>query len=413
MKPAIKKLPASQVEVEVKLTDAEFKVYFEPAFEQALSQVQLKGFRPGMAPKDLAAQAVDHDKVFEKAFMAAVRSTLDQIKVENDWTFIDQPRVEMLEQKDGVGYKAVLTLFPEIDLGDYKKIAAKVFSQPSEIKIDEAEIEKTLKWLRESRAKVTLVDRVSANGDMIECDIETKVEGKVLDNASFKKERFVVGDSRFIKGFDEQLVNRKAGEEFSFSLVAPADYWQEDLRKKKLDFTVKIHGVYERTLPDLTDEFAQALGPSFKTVADITKNIREGLTQEKMDKEVERKRLEVLNQVVKGSKMELPEVMVSRTLDGIVADMKPMLTLEAGQTQEQLDKELRVKLLDRAKQNVASNLVLYRIAQIEKLEPTGEEVEAEAKKHQVDPGTHYDYIYGRLQNQKVFQLLESLASKEK
>jgi trigger factor len=413
MKPAIKKLPASQVEVEVKLTDAEFKVYFEPAFEQALSRVQLKGFRPGMAPKDLAAQAVDHDKVFEKAFMAAVRATLDQIKIENDWTFIDQPRVEMLEQKDGVGYKAVLTLFPEIEMGDYKKIAAKVFSQASEIKIDEAEIEKTLKWLRESRAKVTLVDRVSANGDMIECDIETKVEGKVLDNASFKKERFVVGDSRFIKGFDEQLVNRKAGEEFSFSLVAPADYWQEDLRKKKLDFTVKIHGVYERTLPDLTDEFAQALGPSFKTVADITKNIREGLTQEKMDKEIERKRLEVLNQVVKGSKMELPEVMVSRTLDGIVADMKPMLTLEAGQTPEQLDKELRVKLLDRAKQNVASNLVLYKIAQIEKLEPTGEEVEAEAKKHQVDPETHYDYIYGRLQNQKVFQLLENLASKEK
>jgi FKBP-type peptidyl-prolyl cis-trans isomerase (trigger factor) len=105
--------------------------------------------------------------------------------------------------------------------------------------------------------------------------------------------------------------------------------------------------------------------------------------------------------------------MVSRTLDGIVADMKPMLTLEAGQTPEQLDKELRVKLLDRAKQNVASNLVLYKIAQIEKLEPTGEEVEAEAKKHQVDPETHYDYIYGRLQNQKVFQLLESLASKEK
>ncbi len=413
MKPAIKKLPASQVEVEVKLTDAEFKVYFEPAFEQALSQVQLKGFRPGMAPKDLAAQAVDHDKVFEKAFMAAVRATLDQIKIENDWTFIDQPRVEMLEQKDGVGYKAVLTLFPEIEMGDYKKIAAKVFSQPSEIKIDEAEIEKTLKWLRESRAKVTLVDRVSANGDMIECDIETKVEGKVLDNASFKKERFVVGDSRFIKGFDEQLVNRKAGEELTFSLTAPADYWQEDLRKKKLDFKVVVHGVYERVLPELTDEFAQTLGPSFKTVADITKNIREGLTQEKMDKEIERKRLEVINQVVKTSKMELPEIMVSRTLDGIVADMKPMLTLEAGQTQEQLDKELRVKLLDRAKQNVASNLVLYKIAQIEKLEPTGEEVEAEAKKHQVDPETHYDYIYGRLQNQKVFQLLESLASKEK
>lgn len=404
-----KKLPKSQIEVEVAMDVKEFQKYWQPAFDEAASKVVIKGFRPGAAPKEMTEQGVNHDQVFERAVKDAVRVSLNEHTESESLTLIDQPRVEVLDAKEGVVYKAVLTVFPEIKLGNYKKIAAKVFADRKPIVIAPEEIEKTINWLLGSRASTVLAARESKKGDLVELDVETTVEAKPLEGASFKGDRFVVGESHFIKGFDEKIENHKAGDEFSFSIVAPKDYWQKHLQGKTLDFKVKIHGVYDRKLPELNDEFVKTLGPTLKSIADLKKNIEEGLTVEKKEKEDERIRLKVLEEIAKDSKMELPEIMVERTLVAMIEDVKKMLPKEPNQSPEAFEKDLREKMRVRAEQNVATNLVMYQIAKDEKLEPTKEEVEADAKQNNVDLEKHYDYSYGRVQNQKVFALLEGMA----
>ena len=109
--------------------------------------------------------------------------------------------------------------------------------------------------------------------------------------------------------------------------------------------------------------------------------------------------------------MDLPAVIIERTLDGMVADMARMIPPGENKKPDELAKEMREKLRDRAIANVSGNLVMYKLAQVEKLEPTAEEIGAEAAKRGVDLEKEHDYIYGTLQNQKVFAFLEAQAAK--
>lgn len=413
MKHDIKTLPASQIELTVTLDEKEFAGYYQAAEDAAAAEVTIKGFRKGTAPREVVVPLLNHDNVFRDAINEAVRWSLNEIKSQNTWTFIDQPRIEVTDGEPGKGisYKATLTLFPEIELGDYKKIAAKIFSEQKEVTVPEEEVTKTIDWVRGSRAKETRVARGAALGDLVEIDIDTESEGKPVPHSSFKGDRFILGESSFIAGFDAQLVGKKENEVVQFSIVAPKDYWQKELQGKQLNFTVVIHGVFERELPELTDAFAQSLGSKFKTAADFISSVRDGLTQEKKDKEIEKLRIRTIDEIAKTSKMDIPAVLIERTLDGMVADVARMVPPEDNKKPEDLMKEMREKLADRAKTNVAANLVMYKLAQVEKLEPTAEEVGAEATRRGVDLEKQHDYIYGTLQNQKIFAFLEAQAVK--
>lgn len=408
MKHDIKKLPGSQVELKVALEDSEFKTYYEAAESQAAANVTIKGFRKGTAPKELVAAALDHDAVFHTAINEAVRRSLNEVKAEHDWTLIDQPRIEVTDGEPGKGikYTATLTVFPEIKLGNYAKIAAKTFADRKPVVVAEEEITKTIEWLRGSRAKETRVARGAQAKDLVEVDIEAESGGVAVPNSSFQGDRFILGESNFIAGFDKHLEGKKENEVVKFSITAPKDYWQKELQEKQLDFTVVVRGVFERELPALDDAFAQSLGPNFKTADDLLKNVREGLTMEKTEKENEKLRAKALEAIAKDSTMDIPTVLIERTLDSMVADVQRMVPAGENKNPEALIKEMREKLRDRAKANVVSNLVMYKLAQVEKLEPTAEEVGAEAARLGVDLEKEHDYIYGTLQNKKVFEFLE-------
>src|SRR3989338_4069700 len=113
MKSTVKKLPGSQVELEVSLEQKDFQPYWDQVYQEALSSVQLKGFRPGTAPKEMAEQAVDKEKVFDQAANQAVHFSLNDTTKGNEWILVDQPYVEVLPSDSGLKYKATLTIFPE------------------------------------------------------------------------------------------------------------------------------------------------------------------------------------------------------------------------------------------------------------------------------------------------------------
>jgi trigger factor len=414
MKHDIKKLPKAQIEVSVTLDDKEFAGYYEAAETKAAGEVTIKGFRKGAAPKEMVAAALDHDAIFHSAINEAVRWSLNEIKIENNWTFIDQPKIEITEGEPGKGitYKASLTIFPEIKLGDISKIAKKVFADKKPVEVTEEEVAKTLEWIRGSRAAETRVVREAKLGDLVEADIDTECEEKPVKGASLQNDRFILGESNFIVGFDKHLEGKKENEVIKFSIVAPKDYWQKELQGKQLDFTVTLRGVFERKLPDLTDEFAVGLGGKFKTVEDLKNSIKEGVKMEKQEKELEKLRIKVLEEISKDSKMDIPDIMVERTLDDMMDQYGQYLKGEATDTkQEEFRSEMRNKLRERAVSNVSNNLVMYKIAQEQNLVPTAEEIEAEAAHHNVDAEKQHEQLYAMLQNKKVFEYLESFAVK--
>lgn len=415
MKYTSKKLPGSIIELEVTLDQKEFQSYWQVIYDQAISQVDLKGFRPGTAPKELADKAIDKEKVFEEAVSNAVRDNLKEITQEKDWQLIDQPKIEVLDSNPlangNFKYKATLTIFPEVKLGNYKKIAKDILASKKEVVITDQELEQSTKWVLNSRVKTSRVNREVQKGDMAEVEYEGFLDGKKLENLSGKEDKFVVEEGKFIPGFWENVLNHKEGDNLEFSTTFPKDYFDKNLQDKKVEFKLHLKAVFARELPELTDEFVKSLG-KFTGVEDFKNNVRNGMKQEKENREQERLRLKILEEIGRASTTDVPKIMIEKTLNNMVAEYGQM-------TQNtKSDEELKRLLEEKAKTSVLNNLALYQIAKEEKLEPTPEEIKEESNKFlahsqfskepKIDPQRLYDYIYGIVQNKKVFQYLESL-----
>ena len=397
MKSSFKNLPSSIVELNVELTLEEFNEYWQPIFDQALSQVHLKGFRPGQAPREMAKNAVDQEKVFEKAAHEAIRFSLNKIAEENNWTIIDKPQVNIDSHDKGFKYTAKLTLFPEIKLGDYKKIAKKwckkFAEEKKDITVTEKEVDDSIEWLRNSRAKLTETDRPAQIGDVVE----------ITDVVQNKPDKFILGQGNFLPDFENNLKNHAKGEGLNFSIEIPADYWKEDLRGKKMDFKIKINKVFNRELPELNEEFIRALGKGFDNLDSLKKSIKDGIFAEKETKEKDKNRLRIIEEIAQESKMDIPQVMIDKV-------------------EEQFGKE-------GAKKRVTTQLVIYKIVELENLKPNEEEINkemrgidpvrslarakgaspkdlGEATSNGIDNPKFYEYIYNVLQTRKVFEFLE-------
>jgi len=112
MKSKFEKKPGSIIHVEVELTPEEFKAYWQKVYDASIGKVHLKGFRPGQAPKELASQALDPEKIFEQAANDAVRFGLNELAEENKWTVIDKPSVTIKGDGTNFKYEVDLTVFP-------------------------------------------------------------------------------------------------------------------------------------------------------------------------------------------------------------------------------------------------------------------------------------------------------------
>ncbi len=411
MKSNFKTAKGSKINVEVSLDNAEVKEYWDREYEREAAKVNLKGFRPGMAPREMVDKAIDKNHVLEHAVGDAIRFSLNKIVEENDWTVIDQPKVEVksepdaLDKNKGLEYKAEITIFPKVELPDYKKIANKINADKKEVAVTEDEINKSLEWLKKSRATLVRAARPAKIGDVTEVDFETKLDGKILDGGKVEGDKFELGEGKFIPGFEEKLESHKEGDVVEFSLTAPSDYWNKDLQGKKLDFKVTIKAVFDSQLPEVNDDFAKSLG-KFKDVAELKSNISDGLKMEKEMKETEKRRVKIVEDIVKNAKIDVPEVFVERTLDGLLEEYKDALT-RAGKSAEDARKNMR----EAAEKRVVANIAITEIAKLENIEPSKEEIEEESRHHQaeakdVDVSKYYDYIYGILINRKTFEFLE-------
>ena len=401
MKYTHKDLPGSVKSLEINLTQVEFAKYWEVVHGEAVQNVELKGFRKGTAPKEMAAAAIDQDKVFSEAATRAIREILKEITAEKGWEIVDQPKINIEEKGKDLMFKVDLVVFPEIKLGNYKKIAKKVFSEKKPVVADDKEVQEAINWILNSRAKIVRVANAAKMGDVVNISYKGKDDQFILGHSHIEegecehcdadggkhKAEHKHDDSKTI---DKKIVGHKEGEEFD---------------------GIKLTGVFERQIPEMTDALAEELG-KFKTVDELKASIKDGIQKEKEMKEAEKLRIKVLEEIVKDSKIDMPEVMVEKTLAGMLEEYKMYFKDKVKED------ELKIKLKPEAEKSVASNLVLYKMAKDEKVEPTAAEIEAESNKFlatlrpdmasKVDPQRIYNYSYDIVKNKKVFEFLEGL-----
>lgn len=422
----IKKLPKSQVEIQISVPAAEFEKFIDEAAEELSKDLKIDGFRPGKAPRNIVEQKIGAEKILAHGAERAIKKTYVDAIVKNKLDTIGEPKITITKIAKGndLEYKAVAAVMPGITLSNYRKDVKAVKKTPSP-KATEEQIQKELENLQKSRAKLVTVSRVAKKGDRVEIDFEVLVDGKPIEGGTAKKHPLTIGENYFIPGFEDQLVGMKEQEEKEFELAFPKSYHQKELAGFPARFKVKMTLVQEKDLPKIDDEFAKNLG-KFENLESLKKSLSEGIELEQKKKNEEKWRTETIGKVAAGSQIDFPDLLVEQELDKMMAEFEQNIAQMGLKLETYLEniKKSKSEIVkgwqETAEKRVRSALVLKEIAKVEEIEVPAKEIEEEMSRvmayyksvpdmeKNVDMEKLHDYTKGILTNEKVFKFLESL-----
>jgi len=443
MKQEFKSLPDSEAEIAVILAFSEFEPFLKKAAVSISEEIEIEGFRRGKAPYDIVVKKVGEMRIYEKAANLAVEKFYLEVmkrlmEEKKDFTPIGRPEITITKLALGndLEYKIKIVILPVFELPDYKSIAKKVMSGRKEISVSEEEVEKSLNWIIDSRSTFLRVERPIRQGDLVEIDFsarggsasggEVGKDNVLIDGGHSKNHPLVVGEGRFIPGFEDKLIGMRKDEEKSFDLKMPDDYHEKSLAGQTLNFKVKVSLVQEKRIPELTDEFAKSFG-QFSSLDALKKSVRERMVFEKEKKESERLRIAIMDEIASQTKIELPKILIDAELDKMISELKQGIENMKMKWEEYLaqikksEDDLRKEWNEQAKRRVKIALCLAKIAKLEKIEPSEEEIKKEvdralarygfteeAKKN-IDEEALRDYAVSMTRNEKVFEFLETIS----
>jgi trigger factor len=418
-----KDLEKSQIELTVEFSAEEFQPYIEKGTTKISEKVKIEGFRPGKAPLEVLKAKVGEMSIMEEAANIAIKKTIDDIIEQNTMgrPAVGQPKVEITKLAPGnpVEFKIILSIMPTVALGKYKDLNIKV----TEAKVEEADIEKTLKELQEMRVKEVISEEAVADGDKVLVDVEMFMEKVPLEGGQTKGLAVIIGKNYFVAGFDKNLLGAKKGDDRDFSLPFPTDHHQQNLAGKMVDFKVKISEVYTRELPEVNDEFAT--GFRFENLADLRKAMTDNILADRTNSANQKTEIEMLEAIINDTKFgEIPESMVESETHHMLHEIEDNLTHQGSKMADYLQhlnktkEQFALDLVPSALKRVKTALAMKEVGIVEKIEVSAEEIEKkivelkETHKHDKslddlakDPA-YLRYLGNVLQNEKVLNKLK-------
>lgn len=410
-----------------KLDATEWAIFDRRAYDQNKGKYNVPGFRKGHVPKNVLEQRYGKGLFFEDALYLAAQEYYTEFLDKNKKVepvsrpSIDDKSIKMDEK--GVTFAVVVTVRPEVKLGDYKGLTIK---KATVQKVKPADVDAELDKVRERNARfVEINDRPVEDGDQVNLDYCGKVDGVAFEGGTAQKQSLTIGSHTFIEGFEEQLIGMNIGETRDINVTFPAEYHSQELAGKNAVFTVTINGITKKELPALDDEFAKDVS-EFATLKeykeDIKKNIAEKY-QKEADNQDESKLVET---VVNNAEIIIPDVMIEEQIDQYVEDFKYQLTYQGLNLEnyfkytETTMEQLRATYRERAEKSVRTRLVFEEIVKVEKIKASAKAVDARIKEYAERINRSYEEVISQLsdedrryfENQVVTDALIALLKKE-
>lgn len=383
MQSTMKHTGDTQAVLTVSLSADELALVKEHVIKQhAGKTANVPGFRKGHAPIAMIEKQLDPNMLQAEVLEHAVNDYYGEALRETTLRVVNQPKIETKKfvPFTELEFTAEVEVVGKIELGTYKGVKV----ARDKVSVTAKDVDEIIKNLRERSSEKSDVPRAAKSGDVAVIDF-TGIDAKTKEpiaGADGKDYALALGSGTFIPGFEDEVIGLKAGDKKSFDITFPADYGTKALQSKKVNFTVTVHKVQEAKLPALDDAFAKTVGP-FETVDELKVDIKKQLTAE-AEQNAERKyENELIETIVKASKLQMPAVMVEQQLDALEQEEKQNLQYR-GQTWEQhlaeegvSEEQHREKNRAPAELRVKAGLVLSEIAEAEKLDVTADEIEVQ------------------------------------
>lgn len=381
-----KKLETNRYELEIEISKEDFSKAVDKAYRKNIKKISIPGFRRGKAPRAFVEKYYGENIFYEDAinsiYPEAVEEAVKEANLEVINDKVDFDIVEIGKDK-GLTFKVALTVKPEVNMQNYKGIEIK--AKP--VEVTEEEISKELEKQRERNARfIEVTDRAAKDGDIVVIDFKGSVDGVAFDGGEGMNHSLKLGSKQFIEGFEEQIVGHKKDEDFSINVKFPEDYGAKDLAGKDAVFEIKLHEIKEKELPELDDEFVKDIS-EFDTLKEYKEDVKAKLLESKETESKNDIDNQIIDKVNELLEAEIPEAMFenkvnedindfARRLQSQGLDMKTYMQY-TGLDNEKFKKEFRPM----AERQVKLRLALEKISELEKLEPTAQEIENKYKEY--------------------------------
>ena len=352
------------------------------AYKKNVKKMNVPGFRKGKAPKSIIEKYYGKGVFFEDAINACIPAAFDEAVKEAGLDVVGMPKFDLVSAEGDIVLKAEGFVKPTVAIEDYKGIKVKKNVKP----VTDADIDAEITKVRERNARTTdVTDRAAELGDTANIDYEGSVDGVAFNGGSAKAHDLKLGSGSFIPGFEEQIVGKNIGDEFDVNVTFPEDYHAKELAGKAAIFKTKLNAIRREELPALDDEFAQDIS-EFNTLDEYKADLKAKMVkrnEDAADAEVDNALAEALMEKLVA---EIPEPMFEAETENYVRDYDSRLRASGldlstyfkytGLTLDALRQQMRPQ----AERQVKVRLALEKIAELEALSATEEEVASEYEK---------------------------------
>ena len=353
----------------------------EIAYKKQRKNIRIPGFRPGKAPRKMIENMYGKFVFFEDAIEEIFPEVYDfAIGGNTEFKAVGRPSLENMDiAEDGTTTLTLSTeVYPEVTLGDYKGVEV---AKPAAEVTDE-QVEAELKQIAENIASVENVERAAEMGDIANINFLGTVDGIAFEGGAAENFDLTLGSGQFIPGFEEQVVGMNVGEDKDVNVTFPADYNSAELAGKAAVFAVKLNKLSVKNVPAIDDELAKDAS-EFDTLEELKADIREKKladAQKNIDRAFENA---VVEAVAANATVEVPNALVEAELDNQMNDFAYRLQM-SGMSVEQYAKmmggdlnTMRQAFKPMAEKQALSNLVINKVAEVEGISVSDEELEAE------------------------------------
>ncbi|MBR2342819.1 MAG: trigger factor [Clostridia bacterium] len=347
------------------------------AYKKNVKSINIPGFRKGKAPLHIIKTYYGKDVFFEDAINACIPDAFEAAVKEAELTIVGTPKFDLVSNDGDIVLKAEGFVKPEVSIEGYRGLNVK----KKAVKVTAKEVDEEIERVRDRNARfVTEYENAVAIGDTVSIDFEGFIDGEAFEGGKGQDHELKLGSGSFIPGFEDQVAGHKLGEDFDVNVTFPEDYHAEALKGKAATFKVSLKSL--KQLPELDDEFVKDVS-EFDTLDEYKKDVKAKISKRK-DAEAETEFENALAEALMEKLVaEIPEPMFEAETENFLRDYDTQLRQSGldlktymkytGMTLDSIREQLR----PRAEKQVKVRLALEKIAALEALSATEDEINQE------------------------------------
>ena len=380
----VEKLEKNMAKLTIEVSAEDLDKAMEKAYQKQKSRISLPGFRKGKAPRKMIESMYGKGVFMEDAVNSLVPQEYTKALGECNLEIVSQPEINVTQMEPGKAliFTADVAVKPEVTLGDYKGVEV----PKSEITVTDEEVDAEVKKEQDKNARTVAVeDRAAANGDITTIDFEGFVDGVAFDGGKGTDYALTLGSGTFIPGFEDQLVGANTGDHVEVKVTFPEEYQAKELAGKEAVFQCDVKKIETKEVPELDDEFAKDVS-EFDTLAEYKEDVKKKLTEKKEKEARTAKENAAVDKAIENAQMDIPELMTKTECRQMMDDFSRRMQQQGlsmeqyfqftGQSMDKMMEDMKPQALKR----IQTRLVLEKVAEVENIQPSEEEITEEIQK---------------------------------